>query len=155
MQLQRTLEVLAALGLFAILLTVVVQVLLSSLFNSSLTGANELITKLFVYVTAIGAAVAVGRGEHIAISVVTDRMSGGQQRIVERLNVVLVGLLNLTVLLYSFHWIAVTGHFLMPTTQLPRAIAQIAIPIGAGVSLLFCVLRFFSPPDDAARESDV
>ena len=155
MQLQRTLEVLAALGLFAILLTVVVQVLLSSLFNSSLTGANELITKLFVYVTAIGAAVAVGRGEHIAISVVTDRMSGGQQRIVERLNVVLVGLLNLTVLLYSFHWIAVTGHFLMPTTQLPRAIAQIAIPIGAGVSLLFCVLRFFSPPQDAERESEV
>ena len=118
------LESCVAIALLAIAVTVVVQVALSSLFNSSITGANEVITILFVYLTAIGAAVAIGRREHIAITLVADSMSAPMRRALERVEICLVALLNLTIVLYCVHWISVTGDYLMPTTQLPRFIAQ-------------------------------
>ena len=56
--LTKILEFVLALGLLAIALIIVTLVVLRYAFNSSITGANETITILFVYTTAIGAAVA-------------------------------------------------------------------------------------------------
>ena len=149
----RVLEAAVAIGLLVIASTVVIQVVLSSCFNSSITGANELITKLFAYVTAIGAAIAVGRGEHIAISFATDRLTTRVQPWIERLELLLVGCLNAVVVAYSVHWIQTTGHYLMPTTQLPRIVAQLSVPLGSGLAVLFCVLRIVVPAkQDAASE---
>lgn len=148
----RILELVMAAGLFGIAATVVLQVILSSCFNSSVTGANEVITKLFVYVTAIGAAVAVGKREHISITFATERLPGRFQRTIELLELLLVAVLNLTVVVYSFHWIAVTGHYLMPTTQLPRVVAQLSVPLGSILAVSFCVIRAF-PARDAAVDT--
>jgi TRAP-type C4-dicarboxylate transport system permease small subunit len=136
-----------AVGLFVIAATVVLQVILSNCFNSSITGANEIITKLFVYVTTIGAAVAVGKREHIAITFATDRMPTNLRRLVEILGLFLVAVLNMVVVAYSIHWIRITGHYLMPTTQLPRFVAQLSVPIGSAIAILFCLVRMFSPAE--------
>jgi TRAP-type C4-dicarboxylate transport system permease small subunit len=143
----RLLELAMAVGLFAIAATVVLQVILSNCFNSSITGANEIITKLFVYVTAIGAAVAIGKREHIAITFATDRLPTNLRRLVEILGLFLVAVLNLVVVAYSFHWIRITGHYLMPTTQLPRFVAQLSVPVGSAIAILFCLVRMFSPAE--------
>ena len=37
------------------------------MFNQSITGANEIVTILFIYTTALGAAISIGRNEHIGI----------------------------------------------------------------------------------------
>lgn len=148
----RVLEFAMALVLLAIAGTVVLQVILSSCFNSSITGANEIITKLFVYVTAIGAAVAIGKREHIEITFATDGLSPIAQRGVERLGLLAVAALNVVVVAYSFHWIRITGDYLMPTTQLPRIVAQLSIPIGSAIAVLFCLVRFFSL--DASSDSE-
>jgi TRAP-type C4-dicarboxylate transport system permease small subunit len=141
------LELLMAIGLLVIGAIVVVQVILSSGFNSSITGANEVITILFVYLTAIGAAVAVGKHEHIAITVAVERMSKRRQRITEVGGLVAVAILNAIVVAYSVHWIHVTGYYLMPTTQLPRIIAQLSVPIGSTLAVIFCIARIWSPTD--------
>lgn len=140
-----------AVGLLFIAAIVVLQVLLSSCFNSSITGANEMITKLFVYVTAVGAAVAVGRHEHIAITFATEALSKLVQRWLDAIALVFVALVNAVVVAYSFHWINVTGHYVMPPTSLPRILAQLAIPIGSGLAVLFCFLRLFG--NDLRREN--
>ena len=141
----RTLEMLIAIGLLIISVIVIVQVTLSGVFNSSITGANEIITILFVYITAIGAAVAVGKREHIAIAVAVDRMSKRRRRMIEVGGLLAVAILNAFVVGYSLHWIAVTGYYLMPTTQLPRIVAQLSIPIGSGLAVAFCVTSVLSP----------
>ena len=137
----RVLETLISLGILAILVIVVVQVVLSSCFGSSITGANEIVTKLFVYVTSVGAAVAVGREEHVAIKFATDALPRSGRRATEILALVLVAILNMVVVVYSVHWIRVTGHYLMPTTQLPRMLAQFSQPIGSSLAVVFCLLR--------------
>lgn len=140
----RILESLLAVCLFVIVSIVVMQVFLSFVFNTSITGANEVVTKLFVYLTAIGAGLAVGKGEHIAITFATDLLGPRYRRVAERSVLVLVAFLNLIIAGYSFHWIRITGHFLMPTTQLPRIFAQVAVPLGCGITVVFCVLRLFA-----------
>ena len=52
----------------AILLITIMQVLLRYGFNASVLGGNEAMEGLFIYTTAIGAAVAVRRREHIRIN---------------------------------------------------------------------------------------
>ena len=45
------------------------MVFLRYALNQSITGANEIVTILFIYTTAIGAAVSIGKNEHIGIDV--------------------------------------------------------------------------------------
>jgi TRAP-type C4-dicarboxylate transport system permease small subunit len=139
--LNRVLESIATLCFLAILTIVITLVVLRYVFNSSITGANELVTVLFVYSTAIGAAVAVGKREHITISVVTERLPRGLRRVIDALGLLLVASLNGVLVWYSIDWIGTTGNFLMPSTELPRIVAQISIPLGSGLAVLYCVLR--------------
>lgn len=142
-RLLRLLENLLALGLLFIAATVVVQVVLSNFFGGAIVGGNEIITKLFIYLTTVGSAVAIGKREHIAITFATDSLSPSLQRAIDFACVLLVATVNGVVLVYSFHWIRTTGHYLMPTTQLPRSVAQLSIPLGAGLAMLFCFFRLF------------
>ena len=92
--LTKILEFVLALGLLAIALIIVTLVVLRYAFNSSITGANETITILFVYTTAIGAAVAIGQREHISISAVVDRLPIRTQRFIDGVTLVCVAILN-------------------------------------------------------------
>ena len=67
------LEVLVCLSFLSFFGMVILLVGLRYLFNSSITGANEIITILFVYTTAIGAAIAVGQRGHIAINILIEK----------------------------------------------------------------------------------
>ena len=42
---------------------------------------------------------------------------------------------------YSVEWIRTTGGFLMPSTELPRVVAQLSVPIGSGLAVVYCLLR--------------
>ena len=72
-------------------------------------------------------------------------MSQRHRRMIEVGGLLAVALLNAIVVGYSLHWIAVTGYYLMPTTQLPRIVAQLSVPIGSALAVAFCVTRILSP----------
>ena len=139
--LTKILEFVLALGLLAIALIIVTLVVLRYAFNSSITGANETITILFVYTTAIGAAVAIGQREHISISAVVDRLPIRTQRFIDGGTLVCIAVLNATLVVLSIRWIYFTGHFLMPATGLPRIVAQLCLPIGCGLAVFYCITR--------------
>ena len=140
-QLTRVLEHVVAVTFFVILAVVVVLVGLRYIWNTSITGANELIIVLFVYTTAIGAALAAGRREHIAIDAVVEQLPAGGKRVLDVLGLVLIAGLNAVLFASSMGWMAATGDFLMPSTSLPRIVAQFAIPLGCGLTVLYCGLR--------------
>ena len=51
----------------------------------------------------------------------------------------------------GFYWIWKTGHFLMPSTGLPRWVAQISIPMGGLLGLVFISLRFKQQMKNASQ----
>ena len=150
--LTRVIEWLLACCLLAMATIVISLVVLRYALNSSITGANEAITILFVYTTALGAAVAIGKREHIAITVATDALGPRGQRIADMLGFALIAVFCGVTFWYSIAWIRVTGGYLMPATQLPRFVAQLSIPLGCSLAILYCLLRLTRPhPEQNGR----
>ncbi|MBH53020.1 MAG: hypothetical protein CMI18_01590 [Opitutaceae bacterium] len=138
------LEGLLAVCFFTILVVVVLQVFLRYVLNTSIVGANEVIVILFVYTTSIGGALAAGRGEHISLTFATDTFSKKIQRGLTRLCLLLVAFINGVMVWFSFHWIEITGGYLMPSTGLSRWVAQVSVPIGCSLAVVYCLLKAFS-----------
>ena len=124
-------------------LVVVILVVLRYVFNSSIPGANEWIVILFVYATSLGAALGIGRDSHLSIEFAIDKCTLNNRRRIDMLNAALLGLLHAAIVILSIYWISVTGHFLMPSTGLPRWVAQVSIPIGGLLGFVFCSVRFW------------
>jgi len=152
--LTRALEFVLAMCLLAIATIVVTLVILRYVFNSSITGSNELVTILFVYTTAIGAAVAIARRDHIAIPFAVEALPIRGQRIAGIVELVLVAIFNAVMVGYSIEWIRITGNYLMPATGLPRAVAQVSVPLGCGLAILYCLFRMISLASGEGKAAD-
>ena len=142
--LSKTLEVFLALCLLAIFLVVVTLVIARYVFNAAIPGANESIVIIFIYASSIGGALAAGRREHIAIRFAVEKLSPAARRWIDAVGTLLVALINGVMVWFSFHWIGITGDYLMPSTGLPRIAAQLSIPIGCGLAAVYCLVRALS-----------
>lgn len=135
------LEGVLTLTLFLVFAVIVILVILRYFFGAGVVGANEAATIAFVYASSLGAALAVGKDEHIRIEYLVDKL-GERGRLVARCtSLLLVGLLNIVLFERSIEWIRVTGDYLMPATQLPRIVAQISVPLGCGIAVLYSLTR--------------
>ncbi len=107
-----------------------------------IVGANEFVTILFVYPTAIGAVLGIGHGDHIRIQFLVDSLGPRGKSAINMFGLLLIAVLNLNgvMLWYSTTWIVVTGGFVMPSTQLARACVQVSVPVGCGLAILYCVV---------------
>jgi TRAP-type C4-dicarboxylate transport system permease small subunit len=133
------LEVVVVTCFFAIFALTTVLVVLRYLFNSSIHGGNELVEYLFIYTSAIGAAVALARREHIGITYFIDRLPAAARRAVQALGFLLVAVINAAVVLYSIPWIRATGGFESPVLRLPDRSIQLIVPIGSAFAIVFCL----------------
>ena len=135
------LEVVLAAGLLGMFLVVVVLVALRYAFQSGLVGANETATVVFVYLSSLGAAVAVGRQEHIRVDLLSARLGRRGRLALEACNLGMVAILNAVLAVSSIAWIDATGQTLMPVTQVPRYLLQASVPLGCGLATLYCTIK--------------
>ena len=138
------LEGLLACAFLVIVTLVVTQVILRYVFNSSITGANETMIILFVYTTSLGGALAAGRREHISFSFTVESLPENLRKALDVVCFLLIAVINGVMAWYSLRWISITGEYLMPSTGLPRFVAQISIPFGCGLAVLFCLVKAFA-----------
>ena len=140
-KLTRALESALIVLLFGMFLMIAVLVVLRYLFATTIIGGNEATIVAFIYTTAIGASIALLRDEHIAINYFVDKLSPRLQAQLLQLRLVLLGIVNLAIVVYSIAWIQRTGGFLMPTLGVPQMVAQLSIPLGGSLSVLYCAVR--------------
>jgi TRAP-type C4-dicarboxylate transport system permease small subunit len=137
--LSRFLEWVITLCFFVILMLTIILVVLRYGFNESIIGGNELMEYLFIYTTAIGAAVALGRRQHIKITWFVDKLSPAYRRVTDILGFLLIALINGVMIYYSIPWIRTVGGFESPVLRLPNRLIQIIVPIGCTLVILYCV----------------
>ena len=125
----------------AILVLTILQVLLRYGFNTSILGGNEAMEHLFIYTTAVGAAIAVRRGQHIRISYFADLLPLMFCRLITAASFLLVAFLNAVMIYYSVPWIQKVGGNESPVMRIPEWTVQISIPIGCGLVILYCLSR--------------
>ena len=124
--------------LFLVFAITFVLVFLRYVFNQSITGANEIVTILFIYTTAIGAAISIGKNEHIGIDVFVNLLPKKFYKTIRILQVFLMFVLHLILFIYCLEWVEKAGGYLMPATGLPRIVAIASIPLGCIFCILFC-----------------
>ena len=134
-----TLEWLVTLFFFVILTLTIVLVILRYGFNEAIIGGNELVEYLFIYTTAVGAAAALGRRQHIKITWFIDKLSPVFRKVVDALGFLLIALINAVMIYYSIPWIRTVGGFESPVLRLPNRLIQIIIPIGCGLVIFYCL----------------
>jgi len=131
------LEVVVVACFFAIFALTVVLVVLRYAFNSSIHGGNELVEYLFIYTSAIGAAAALARREHIGITYFVDKLPPAVRRGVQAFGFLLVAVINAAVIITSIPWIRATGGFESPVLRLPNRSIQLVVPIASAFAILF------------------
>ena len=157
--LTRILEWILVAIFFIFFAVVILMVVLRYVFNTTIIGANEGIVIAFVFTTAIGGAVAISRREHIAITYFIDKLPKRLNTGISLLGLALVALINAVVAWQSIYWIERTGGFMMPAMQLPQIVAQISVPIGCGLAIVYCLINFIllasgREPRDAIQTSE-
>ena len=129
-------EITACAMLAALCLIVALQVLARYLLAHPLSWTEELSTILFVWITMIGASLALKNGEHFAVELLHPRL-GPRARLTLR-SFVLAVLVACSLLLLvkggEFAWRNRLS--LTPTLELPRAVPYAAIPFGGALMLV-------------------
>ena len=152
-RLDRVLETLVTLMFFSILMLTILLVIMRYGFNSSIIGGNEAMNYLFIYTTALGAAVSVGQGTHIKISFVVDHLPDRARRVVDMIGYGLIAFINAVMIYYSMPWIRSAGNFESPVLRIPNWIVQVSVPIGCSLVILYClnhlVLTWFGETPEA------
>ena len=83
--LDRVLDGVMGVAFFGMAVLIILLVILRYFFNSSIPGGNEALRFAFMYTTFLGAAVLLGRNEHIAIHLATKRLPDAVRRAVAAL----------------------------------------------------------------------
>jgi len=136
--LTRLLEGIIVLCFISILVLIITLVILRYGFNTTIVGGNEFVVILFIYTSALGAAVIIGKKEHISITYLIDKLPNSVRKVVDVFNFLLIAFINGVMILYSIEWIATTGGYLTAVLTIPQVYAQIVVPIGCGVAILYC-----------------
>jgi len=151
LQLCRGLEHLLTVIFAVIFLLVTLLVILRYLFSTTILGGNEVTVQLFIYTTALGAAVGVARGDHITVDTFVNYLPARLRHWLDIINLAIVGVLNAFLLKYSIDWISVVGGNENAVTHLPEGLVQVAMPIGCALAVLFCITRIiFKLADQSA-----
>jgi len=137
----RFLEYVLRLLFLGLLILVIILVFLRYGFNTTIVGGNELIVILFIYTSAIGAAVIVGKREHIAITYFIEKLSPQINKLVQIINFLLVAMLNGALIKYSFAWISKTGSYSTATLGIPQLYLQLIVPISCGIAIFYCLVQ--------------
>jgi TRAP-type C4-dicarboxylate transport system permease small subunit len=122
-------------------------------FNSTIIGANEFVVILFIYTSVLGAAIVIGKNEHIGITYFIDKLPKSFRDTVYIFNLNLIAILNAVMIWYSIRWISITGDYLTAVLRIQQVYAQIVVPIGCGVAVLYCIYKiiFTLNPDEKSR----
>jgi TRAP-type C4-dicarboxylate transport system permease small subunit len=136
--LTRLLVGILAISFLCIVILIITLVILRYGFNTTIIGANEFVVILFIYTSALGAAIVLGKKEHIAITYFIDKLSPSVRNVVDTINYLLIAFLNIVMIWYSINWIDVTGSYLTAVLQIKQVYAQLIVPLGCGVAIFYC-----------------
>ena len=127
----RPLEVLLALSIVAVFIEVLTEVTFRYLLHLPVPWGAEVSQTLLVWITFLGAALALFRGEHMAINLLLDRISSARVRKTFEITGDLAILAFLVIGAFGGVQVAVRTWSMQTTAlQIPAGILYLAFPVG-------------------------
>ena len=136
---------------------VIIFVFLRYFFGVTFVWAEELITMLFISTTYFGAVLGMKYKEHITISFLADMLPSRIHGYIEKLNYLIIFLMQVAITHTSLQWIGRVGNVLTNGMRLPIRYFYWMMPISSVLIGFYCLLFLFTPKrgdETALKEQD-
>lgn len=140
----RPLELILIFAVCVIFVQVLAEVVSRYIFNFSIAWGEELAQTLIVWITFLGAAIALLYSEHMAINILFNKLKGhkitrffllvGDVIVVYYLIAAIYGGIKVATLTWSMKTV---------TMQIPAGILYLAFPVGSVLMLIIAIRNFF------------
>lgn len=137
--------VLAAIALIASMFLIAYSVVMRYFLNAPVTWVDELVGYLLVASVMLAAADALRQGEHIAVDILTERLSLSGRRITALAGFVAVAVAAALLTVEGVDMVAfshMVGLLSNGHLAVPMWIPQIVVPIGAGLMGVAAIVGF-------------
>ena len=138
-------RVITGLMIGALLLVVVFQVIWRGILNKATPWTEEMCNTLITYVTFIGGIAVLHKGEHLAIDLVSEHVSGKVKNAFQILYIVVYLLVSLYLAVYGAQLCFNPMIYMQKTTamQIPRVVIYAIMPICMGIQVVYCAFDLF------------
>ncbi|MDU5085992.1 MAG: TRAP transporter small permease [Anaerococcus vaginalis] len=141
---QKLINIFLSAAIFAMTLIIFLQVISRYIFNSPLVWSEELSRYLFVWISFLAIADAVRTKSHIALSILTDRMSEDRKQIVSRLNYSLTCIIGIIITYGGIVLMNLGVHQSSATLGVPMFLVYLVIPVSGVLISIFSVEKIFT-----------
>lgn len=150
--LNRICEILVIAILSAMAIVVFMQVLFRYVVYLPLFWTEEFARYCLIWASLLGAAVALKRKQHIAVTFFLEHLPEGMSR-----KLTLVAQISVSLILGVMTWggvklVLVTSAQISPALRIPMAIPYLALPIGSGIMLFHVICFIFFPSGEGPGE---
>ena len=132
----RITEVILVIVLAAMAVVVFLQVIFRYLLNFPLFWTEEFARYCLVWSSLLGSAVAVKRGQHIAVTIVSERFPPAVRRVMKIITLISVAVILTIILWGGIQLVAITRAQISPALRVSMSVPYLAVPVGAALMLL-------------------
>jgi len=137
-------EIFAVALAFAMTAIIFIQVFSRSVLGDSLSWSEELGRYIFVWMTFIGASVALQRGAHLGIDALVQVLPKKLQNIFALVTYIFIFLLLLVMIKEGISLVEHTGMQRSPAMRMPMSWAYLAIPVSAVLMTVHTICKIIS-----------
>jgi len=139
--------IIIVLGCMAVV--VFMQVIFRYLLHLPLFWTEEFARYCLIWISLLGAGVALKRGEHIAVTFLVERLPKGAARMTALMARISVLVMLIVVTWGGIKLVTITSAQISPALRIPMAIPYLALPIGSIIMLLHLVSSLCGSHDEA------
>jgi TRAP-type C4-dicarboxylate transport system permease small subunit len=132
----RITEIILVTVLSAMAVVVFLQVIFRYLLNFPLFWTEEFARYCLVWSSLLGSAVAVKRGQHIAVTILIERMPPALRRVLTIVALLAVAAILAVILWGGIQLVAITRAQISPALRISMSVPYLAVPVGAALMLL-------------------
>lgn len=140
----KAIEALVVLILAAMSILVFLNVVLRYGFHSSIAVSEEVSRYLFVWLTFLGAVLAFNEGQHVSVTVLTDKLSPVARQLLRLATDGLMLFCCYLVIIGGWVQFELNLTNLAPISGLPQGITFLACVVGTSLIALLIVARIFA-----------
>jgi tripartite ATP-independent transporter DctM subunit len=139
--LARSTELAAAILVAVEIATLLAGIIARYVFDRPLAWSDELASTLFLWLAMLGAVVALGRGEHMRLTALVDRLPDSWRGAVETFGALVTGLFVLEIILPAQEYAVAQAEILSPSMGIPDGWRAAAIGTGAVLMMAIAAVR--------------
>jgi TRAP-type C4-dicarboxylate transport system permease small subunit len=149
----RITEIILVVVLAAMAVVVFLQVIFRYVLNFPLFWTEEFARYCLVWSSLLGSAVAVKRGQHIALTILIERLPKTLRR-----GLTVTALISVAVILTIILWggiqlVAITRAQISPALRISMSVPYLAVPVGAALMLVHTIVFIYQTLTTKPAES--